>query len=513
MQEFKDLQERVVLQLLRRMIGRNVVVIGDAMLDHYVMGSVNRISPEAPVPVLNFTEEHYTLGGAGNVAKCAAALGAQIELLAIVGNDPLGEKLKSVGKDLGIHVDGLLVDHSRITTSKMRIVAGSQHVVRVDREYDSPLSEILQQRLIREIERCAPAADAFIVSDYAKGVLSHSVCQAVIRAAAGKPVIVDPKGVNWDRYRGATVIKPNLKEAQSISGRQIHNHEDTVQIAHGISEDLQIDNVIVTLGEQGAVLVSDTSGRDERSAVHFPSRTREVFDVTGAGDVVAATLTTALAGGATISEATWLANAAAGVAVGRLGAAAVSHQDILNALDDRPIQSAHKVVSPHEAVRLAAKLRAQGKRLVFTNGCFDLLHVGHVTLLEKSRREGDALFVGINTDGSVRRLKGPSRPIQSEGDRARIVAAQGSVDTVVLFDEDTPYQLIHALQPDVLTKGADYNRKEDVIGWDVVEARGGRVLLLDLIEGRSSTDLIHRAGMFASGNSPANDQVLSNSAK
>jgi D-beta-D-heptose 7-phosphate kinase/D-beta-D-heptose 1-phosphate adenosyltransferase len=478
------------------MIGRHVVVIGDAMLDHYVMGSVNRISPEAPVPVINVSEEHYGLGGAGNVAQCAAALGARVDLIAVVGNDPLGEKLHSLAEGLGIRVSRLLVDHSRPTTSKTRIVSGNQHVARVDRECCSPITDILQHRVVAEIDHSVQSADAVILTDYAKGVLSHLVCQSAVTAAAGKPVIVDPKGPNWDRYRRATVIKPNTKEAQTISGRLIRNPEDAARIAQDIGQDLQIDHVIVTLGEQGAVL-ADATGRDEASALHFPSRTREVFDVTGAGDAVAATLTVALAGGATISEASWLANTAAGVCVSRLGAAAVSQQDIMSALDDRPMDSAHKLMRVPDAVRLAAKLKTQGKRVVFTNGCFDLLHVGHVTLLEKSRREGDALFVGVNTDRSLRRLKGPSRPIQPEGDRARIVAAQGSVDAVVLFDDDTPYELIQALQPDVITKGTDYRRKEDVVGWDVVEGRGGCVLLLDLVDGRSSTNLIHRAGMVA----------------
>ena len=499
MQQFDQPEKTATLQLLGQFIGRHIVVVGDAMLDHYVMGCVNRISPEAPVPVLEFVEESHTLGGAANVAKCAAALGAEVELIAVVGSDPFGEKLKSIGKDLGIQVESLLVDHSRPTTSKTRIVAGAQHVLRLDRECRSPISEILQRRIILNIERCAKSADAFILSDYAKGVLSHSVCQAAITASAGKPVIVDPKGPDWHRYRRATVIKPNTTEAQTISGSAILNPADAARVAQNIGRDLQIDHVIVTMGEQGAVVVADAPRRNDASAVHLPSRTREVFDITGAGDIVAATLAVALAGGAPISQAAWLANAAAGVSVGRLGAATVSQHDIINALDDRPVRSPHKVMHPDDAARLAARLRAQGKRLVFTNGCFDLLHVGHVSLLEKSRRAGDALFVGINTDSSVRRIKGPSRPIQPEWDRAQIVAAQGSVDAVVLFDEDTPYQLIQALQPEVITKGADRNGKEDVIGWDVVEARGGQVLLLDLVEGRSSTRLIEHAGVIASG--------------
>jgi len=400
--------------------------------------------------------------------------------------------------DLGIQVGGLLVDKGRPTTFKTRIVADSQHVARVDRECGDPICEMLQRRIVLEIERCGKSADVFILADYAKGVLSHSVCSAVITTAAGKPVIVDPKGPNWDRYLRATVIKPNSKEAGTISGTHIVTYEDAAHVAQKIGRDFQIDHVMVTLGKRGAVLVTNSSLRNEGSAIHFPSRSREVFDVTGAGDAVTATLAVALAGGATISEAAWLANAAGAVCVGRLGAVAVSQQDIISALDDRPFDSLQKVVNRRDAVRLAAKLRAQGKSLVFTNGCFDLLHVGHVTLLEKSRREGDALFVGINSDRSVRLLKGPNRPVQPECDRARIVAAQGCVDAVLLFDEDTPYDLIQALRPDVITKGAEYRRKEDVVGWDVVEAHGGCVRLLDLVDGRSSTDLIHRASMIAS---------------
>jgi D-beta-D-heptose 7-phosphate kinase/D-beta-D-heptose 1-phosphate adenosyltransferase len=497
-EQFKQAKETPILQLLGDMLGRSIVVVGDAMLDHYVTGAVDRISPEAPVPVINLATEHHTLGGGGNVAQCAAALGARVELIGVIGSDPPGQKLRSMASDLGIQVEGLLVDQSRPTTSKTRIVAGGQHVARVDRECGDPISEMLQRRIVLEIERCAKSADAFILADYAKGVLSHLVCRAVIRLAAGKPVIVDPKGLNWDRYRRATVIKPNTKEAETISGRRIVTYEDAAHVAQNIGRDFQIDHVMVTLAKRGAVLVTNPSLRDERSAVHFPSRSREVFDVTGAGDAVSATLAVALAGGATIGEAAWLANAAGAVCVGRLGAAAVSQHDIISALDDRPFDSLQKVVNRHEAVRLAAKFRAQGRSLVFTNGCFDLLHVGHIALLENSRREGDALFVGINTDRSVRRLKGPSRPVQPECDRARIVAAQSCVDAVLLFDEDTPHDLIQALRPDVITKGADYNRKEDVIGWDIAEAYGGCVRLLALVEGCSSTDLIHRASMIAS---------------
>jgi D-beta-D-heptose 7-phosphate kinase/D-beta-D-heptose 1-phosphate adenosyltransferase len=495
---FEEPREGAVARLLGDVLGRNVVVVGDVMLDRYVTGSVDRVSPEAPVPVVNFAAEHYSLGGAASIAQCAAALGARVELIGVIGADVFGAKLRAIAMAVGIQVESLLVDRSRPTTSKTRIVANGQHVARVDRESREPISEMMQASIILEVERCGKSADAFILADYAKGVLSHSVCQSTIRAATGRPVVVDPKGLRWDRYRRATIIKPNTKEAEAICGHPILTHDDAANFAETIGRDLEIDHVMVTLGKQGAVLMTNSSSVAGRRAVHFPSRTHEVFDVTGAGDTVAGTLAAALAAGANINEAAWLANAAAGVCVGRLGAAPVSQQDIIAALDDCQTHSAHKVISRLEAVRLAAKLKVQGKTIVFTNGCFDLLHVGHVTTLEQSRREGDALFVGVNTDDSVRRLKGPNRPIQPESDRARIVASQRCVDAVILFDEETPYRLIQSLQPNVITKGADYSQKEDVIGWDVVEAHGGRVRLLDRVEGRSTVDLIRRTSTIAS---------------
>jgi D-beta-D-heptose 7-phosphate kinase/D-beta-D-heptose 1-phosphate adenosyltransferase len=497
MEQFSEPDTTAIRFLLANMLQKKILVVGDAILDHYLIGSVDRISPEAPVPVINFSEEHYTLGGAANVAQCAAGLGAKVELVSIIGNDLEGQKLKSMANDLGIQAEGVLVDRVRPTTCKTRIIAGNQHVARIDRENCVQLSDVLQRHLMAAIEHAAEAADVVILADYAKGVLTRQVCQAAIRAAGDKPVIVDPKGSNWERYCHATVIKPNTREAEAISGSTIGNDEDAASAGRRISRDLQAAHVVVTMGAQGAVLIDGTAGQNNGSALHFPSRAREVFDVTGAGDTVAATLGVALAGGAAIAEAVWLANAAASVCVSRLGTSPVSQRDIISTVDEQPLHSANKVVTKPEALRLATKLRTQRKRIAFTNGCFDLLHVGHVTILEKSRREADALFVGVNTDDSVRRLKGPNRPIQHEADRARIVAAQACVDVVVLFDEDTPYDLIRALRPDVITKGADYSRKEEVVGWDIVERYGGTIRLVDLVEGHSSTGLIQRAGMLS----------------
>jgi D-beta-D-heptose 7-phosphate kinase/D-beta-D-heptose 1-phosphate adenosyltransferase len=502
MEQFTEPDDATIRSLFANMLGKKVVVIGDAILDHYLIGSVDRISPEAPVPIINFSAEHHTLGGSANVAQCAEALGAKVELISIVGNDPEGNRLKAMASDLGIHTERILVDFTRPTTSKTRIVAGNQHVARIDREHCQQLPEVLQHRLATEIEHATQHADVVILADYAKGVLTTLVCQAAIKAARDKPSVVDPKGLNWGRYSGATVIKPNAKEAEAVSGSRIQSDEEAAIVGRRISQDLQAAHVMITMGPQGAVLVARANGQNHASTMRFPSRAREVFDVTGAGDTVAATLGVALAGGASMAQAAWLANAAAGVCVSRFGTGSVSQRDIISAVDDQSLQSTTKVVSRPDALRLAMKLKSQGKRLAFTNGCFDLLHIGHVTLLEKSRSEADALFVGVNSDESVRRLKGSSRPIQHESDRARILAGQGCVDAVVLFDEDTPYELIQALRPDVITKGAEYSRKEDVVGWDIVERSGGTVRLLDMIEGHSSTRLIDRARML--GSAPRN---------
>jgi D-beta-D-heptose 7-phosphate kinase/D-beta-D-heptose 1-phosphate adenosyltransferase len=486
-----------VEQLLRSLLGRRVAVIGDSMLDAYIIGSVARISPEAPVPVLNVQREEFMLGGAANVAKCLVALGAKVRLCTVVGDDSDGQLFCREAQSLGIDLRGVIADHTRPTTRKTRVVARQQQVIRLDQETNGPLPASLEQRLIRKVQQACTWADAVVLSDYGKGVLTFRLCQAAIKAARQKPTVVDPKDLPWDRYRGATLIKPNLHETALLLGSRPTDAQAAGQAARSVAKKLAIANVLITRGGEGMTLLCANSSPSRKSGGgairHFPAATREVFDVTGAGDAVAAVLAVALASGTDHATAAWLANVAAGVKVGKFGASAVAGQEILQALGSTSPGEEKKVMSREQARLFAADMRRRGRKVVFTNGCFDILHVGHVNYLQKSRRLGDALVVGLNTDASVRRLKGPGRPVQNERDRAHILAAQSCVDAVVLFDEDTPIELIKAVRPDILTKGADYKRKQDVKGWDLVESWGGRVERIELVKGRSTTDLIRKA--------------------
>jgi D-beta-D-heptose 7-phosphate kinase/D-beta-D-heptose 1-phosphate adenosyltransferase len=490
--EFREPPVARMRELLAGMVGRRVVVVGDSTLDAYVAGEVERISPEAPVPVLVVEREEFMLGGAANVAKCLVALGARAGLCTVVGDDADGALFRSEAANLGIPPAGILADRDRLTTRKTRIVARNQQVIRLDRETVAPLTPALEKRLCARIAAAARRADALILSDYAKGVLTPAVCRAAIEAADGRPVLVDPKSLPWEPYRGATVIKPNVREAEAWAHARLSSVDDAAAAAQAIAQELGVAHVLLTRGQAGMLLASRAKGGGG-ALLQIPARPRELVDVTGAGDVVAATLALALAVGAEIGEAAWLANVAAGVKVGKFGAATVTGQEILGELGAKSARSREKVVDRAAAAALAAQLRAQGRSVVFTNGCFDILHLGHVRYLERSRALGEALIVGVNTDASVRRLKGAGRPLQSEHDRAQILASLECVDAVVLFDEDTPLKLIRAVRPAVLSKGADYESKRNVVGWQDVEGWGGRVELVELVEGRSTTSLVSKA--------------------
>ncbi len=488
-EEFREPTPERVRERLGAMVGRRVLVVGDSALDAYVTGEVERISPEAPVPVLAVDREELLLGGAANVAKCLVALGARPTLCTVVGDDADGELFRTEAENLGIPKSGILVDRARRTTRKTRIVARQQQVIRLDRETVAPLGPALEKRLCAAVTRAVKRADAIVLSDYSKGVLSAAVCRAVFAAAGARPVLVDPKNLPWKAFSGATMLKPNLRAAEAFSNCALEDEASVERAAARIAEDLGCANVLITRGPAGMVLAR----RGGAAPLSLAARAKELVDETGAGDVVGATVALALAAGADAGEATWIANVAAAVKVGKFGAATVTGQEIVAALGEPGVAAAGRVLDRDGAARLAAELRAQGRSVVFTNGCFDILHLGHVRYLESSRRLGDALIVGINTDASVRRLKGPGRPLQSELDRAQILASLSCVDAVVLFDEDTPKALIKALRPDVLTKGADYKTKRAVVGWDLVRKWGGRVELVPLVEGRSTTGLVRRA--------------------
>jgi D-beta-D-heptose 7-phosphate kinase / D-beta-D-heptose 1-phosphate adenosyltransferase len=489
---FREPDHATLRSMLRAMIGRRVVVVGDAMLDRYQEGRIGRISPEAPVPVFELERTHSGLGGAANVAKCLVALGANVELCAVVGDDADAASLLEAARSLRIGVDGVVVDPARPTTVKTRVVAGRHQLIRIDHERTDPLPHDLEGRMIAVVEDLAATADALILSDYAKGMLTEAMCRAALRAAAHAPVLVDPKTPPWDRYRGATMIKPNVNETQLYLGDLPDDDERAETLARQIGRQLQVRHVLITRAADGMTLVEDAGRSEAGAALHLRACHRELHDLTGSGDVVAAVLGLALAADVELRLAAWMSNVAAGVNVSRFGASAVSGGDILEAMGEQQLHLERKILTRAKAAELARRLREQGKTVVFTNGCFDILHLGHVTHLERSRQQGDALIVGINTDASVARLKGLGRPVQHEHDRSRIIAAQGCVDAVVLFDEDTPLELIAAIEPDVLTKGADY-RVAEVVGRDLVEKRGGRVMLIDLVDGRSTTALIRNA--------------------
>jgi D-beta-D-heptose 7-phosphate kinase/D-beta-D-heptose 1-phosphate adenosyltransferase len=482
-----------VRALLSAMVGRRITVIGDLMLDEYVFGRVTRTSVEAPVPIVAVEQEERLLGGAANVARCLVALGARVRLCGVVGADTDARLLLDEARALRIDVRGVVADPARPTTLKRRVVAQRQQMVRLDRESVEPLGAQAARRLAPRALKCVRWADGVVLSDYAKGVLQPPLCRAVLRAAGTRPVVVDPKEPPWGQYRSATVFKPNSRAAAHYVGRELRTEADAASAARRILADLSVAHVLLTRGEHGPTLASRPARRGEAPAVlHLPARRHEVADTTGAGDVVCAAAALALASGADAPAAAWLANLAAGVKVGKFGAAAVAEHELLEALGHPHLACERKVLSRAQAAALAARLRRQGRRVVFTNGCFDILHFGHVSLLERARRLGDALIVGVNTDASVRRLKGPGRPVQPQRDRARVLAAQACVDAVVLFAEDTPRELIGALRPDVLCKGADYRRRENVVGWDLVEGWGGQVVLVPLEKDRSTSRILSR---------------------
>lgn len=471
--------------------GARVVCVGDVMLDRFVYGHVERISPEAPIPVLRVRDERSMLGGAGNVARNLAALDASVSFVSVVGDDEEGRSLGEIFDELSGVTAELVADPGRPTTVKTRYISMGQQMLRADRETVEEIATETADVVVAAVAQHLPQADILVLSDYGKGTLTPYVCEVVIRAAkeAGVSVLVDPKGRDYARYRGADVITPNRQELHEASGMPVEDDAAVVAAARAIMADAGIGAVVATRSEDGMSVVSD-----EGDAIHFPAEAREVFDVSGAGDTVVATLAAALSGGLSLPQAALLANAAAGIVVGKVGTAVVYRDELEAKLRDEELSTIEeKVVGLPTACDLVAGWQASGLKVGFTNGCFDLLHPGHVTLLEKSRALCDRLVIGLNSDASVRRLKGPERPVQPDIARATVLAALGSVDLVVIFEEDTPAALIEALRPDVLIKGGDYTVKT-IVGADFVQANGGRVEIIDLVPGFSTTKTIEKLG-------------------
>ncbi|MBJ6725936.1 bifunctional D-glycero-beta-D-manno-heptose-7-phosphate kinase/D-glycero-beta-D-manno-heptose 1-phosphate adenylyltransferase HldE [Geomesophilobacter sediminis] len=482
------MERREVESLFERAPEVRALVIGDLMLDEYLWGKAERISPEAPVQVVDVMREDLRLGGAGNVVNNLAALGCAVSVCGVIGDDDNGALLRRAFEGKNVELDGVFVEPGRRTSKKTRIIAANQQIVRIDRETKSAVTEQSETAILDYLAVAAHRFDVILVSDYLKGVLTPNVLAAVCEAGRvlGKPVVIDPKGNDYRKYRGATLLTPNRKEAEIASGIPITDAESLDRAAAALLGELELGALLITRSEAGMSLFPREGG-----AVHIPTVAREVYDVTGAGDTVLSVLSLGLACGLPLADAAWISNVAAGIAVGKLGTSTVSPEEIVAEVGHGHKDSVSKIKNLDVLSHLVAMERERGKKVVFTNGCFDLLHVGHVKYLQKARSFGDVLIVGLNSDASVKRLKGESRPLIVEAERAHILAALDCIDYVVLFEEDTPLRLIEALKPAVLVKGGDYTL-DGVVGREVVEASGGRVELVEFVDGRSTSRIIDR---------------------
>ncbi len=475
--------------------GVSVLCVGDLMLDRFIEGEAERISPEAPVPVLRVERQAAMLGGAGNVARNLAALGARVRLVAVVGKDDAAREVATLAEALdGLDCD-LIADPARRTAIKTRFLAGSQQLLRVDDESTQAIADPVAGRLVKRATAALAKCGAVVLSDYGKGTLTDAVIGEIVAAAKsrGVPVLVDPKGTDFGRYAGATVITPNKKELAEATGMATETGEEVGLAARDVIDRCGIAAVLVTRGRDGMTLL-DSSGKGVHLPDHVPTEARDLFDVSGAGDTVIAAVAAALAAGVPLSDGARLANAAAGIVVGKTGTAVAGSGEIAALLHRQEMSTtAAKLVSAEDLRERVNAWRRRDLRIGFTNGCFDLLHPGHISLLRQAREACDRLIVGLNSDASAQRLKGKGRPIQGEAARADVLAGLASVDLVVVFGQDTPARLIEAIKPDVLVKGADYT-VEEVVGADIVTAYGGRVLLAELEPGHSTTATIARMG-------------------
>jgi D-beta-D-heptose 7-phosphate kinase/D-beta-D-heptose 1-phosphate adenosyltransferase len=460
-----------------------ILVIGDLMIDHYLWGGCERISPEAPVQVVDITRETTVLGGAGNVINNLISLGADVCVGGVIGDDENGEELRAMLQYIGVDAAGLVIQGGRKTSKKSRIIASNQQILRYDKESKEAIATVSERKIVSHVIDVIDSCDIVILSDYGKGVITEAVAGGVIAAAklAGKKVLVDPKGKDYRKYRGAYLLTPNKKEASEATGIVINDDSSLRQALLSLKKTCDLECSMITLSEDGIAIYDESMRR-------FPTVAKEVYDVTGAGDTVIASLSYALASGLSIDEAAPFANHAAAVVVGKIGSATVTLDEI-----DTYESSLHQsssdahIKSRDEITSIAQRLKAEGKSVVFTNGCFDILHVGHVKYLQEAKSYGDVLIVGLNSDSSVRALKGPTRPVNLESDRAYILAALESVDYVVMFSDETPYELIKNIAPDILVKGGDYEGKV-VVGAEFAK----ELRLVQFVDGKSTTATIAR---------------------
>ncbi len=475
--------------LLSRASGKRVLCVGDIMLDRFIYGTVDRISPEAPVPVLRHSRESAMPGGAANVARNLASLGLHPVLIGARGDDETGRELASLLDQETALSARLISLQGRPTTVKRRFVAGGHQLLRVDTEDVSPVSADAEADLVRLIAEEARAASAILLSDYAKGLLTDTVIAGALEVAArlSIPVVADPKGRNFARYGAVDVLKPNASELASATGLPVGtDQEAAAALTHAIDL-LPARAIVVTRAARGMSFI-----RKGEAPHHRAGRAREVYDVSGAGDTSLAAIGAAIAAGAGLGEAVALAIAASGVAVGKAGTATVSASEVRAVLADDGLAGRAGTLPLEAMIGQVARWRAAGLRIGFTNGCFDILHPGHIRVIEQARAQCDRLIIGLNSDASVTRLKGPGRPVNDQSARADVLAALGAVHGVIIFDDDTPLSVIEALKPDVLVKGGDYSR-DTVVGAEIVEASGGKVVIVPLVPGHSTTATIERS--------------------
>ena len=474
-----------------------VLVIGDLMLDRYLIGDVQRISPEAPVPIVLLKHTNDRAGGAANVAANLAGLGIQTHIAGCVGKDAQATTLLDLLKQMGVETTGVIQSEARPTVTKTRVMSSHQQIVRLDQESSVPYNTAEKKSLQTYISKQLTAKPAIVVlSDYAKGVLSDEACKSIIKECHKLkiPVIADPKGRDYSKYLGATALTPNKKEIAEACSISQDDNDALLLAANQLRKTLHLEFLAVTRGEEGISLLDDImhhSGNVE-SALHITATAKQVFDVSGAGDTLIATLAAGLINGLKPQEALELANIAAGIVVGKVGTVPISQQELIEELvAKQSTEQVNKIVNFNQLMTRVETWRQQKYKIVFTNGCFDLLHAGHVTYLEAAKKTGDKLVLGLNTDRSVSAIKGPARPVIHEADRARVLAALEAVDVVILFDEDTPLDLINAIKPNVIVKGSDYTEAQ-VVGGKEVKSWGGKIALIDVVPGRSTSGILEK---------------------
>jgi D-beta-D-heptose 7-phosphate kinase/D-beta-D-heptose 1-phosphate adenosyltransferase len=464
-----------------------ILVVGDFMLDVYIFGDATRISPEAPVQVVEVKRKESRLGGAGNVINNLLTLNCQVDVASVVGDDDDGQFLLRRLVERGVHQHGVFSQVGRVTSRKTRVLASNQQIVRIDQETRAEISTESEDRILSYLQDSVSSLDVIFLSDYQKGVMTDRLLKEVIAIGrkANVPVLVDPKGDDYSKYKGATLLTPNRKEAQMAAGLSIKDEASLLVAGRKLRTDLELEALVLTRSEEGMTVFS------AEGEIHLPTVAREVYDVSGAGDTVLSLFGLGMAQKLPVGCSAGLANLAAGVVVGKVGTSTVSAQEILSAIGSQQHETDQKIYAVPLLKSILAGERQKRKTVVFTNGCFDLLHVGHVKYLQAARQLGDLLVLGLNSDDSIQRLKGPNRPLIGEEERAHILAALDCIDYVVVFDEDTPLEVITELRPDILVKGGDYT-PEGVVGRELVESYGGRVELINFVDGKSTTNIINK---------------------